>query len=226
MLWRHFIGVLLLKELTYKQQRFVEEYLVDLCAGPAVERAGYDVSNPASANALGYRMLRIPEIEEQIKVEMDKRSRRTQVTADRVLRELALIAFSNLGDYVVPDEDGNPVFDFLGITRDQLAALSEMTIDSEPVRLTKAGMKAAEGQVTATETQEVWKISRRIKFKLHDKAGALRDCARHLGLMKEKVEVAGIDGEPIKVETKATIDASKLTDEQLRALSSILIPAS
>ncbi len=49
--------------LTAKQQRFVDEYLIDLNATQAAIRAGY---SPKSAYSIGQENLKKPEIQEAI----------------------------------------------------------------------------------------------------------------------------------------------------------------
>ena len=76
--------------LSPKQRRFVEEYLLDLNAAHAASRAGYSRHR---ANQMGYENLAKPEIAAAIRAAQDERARRTQVTADRVVAELASVAF-------------------------------------------------------------------------------------------------------------------------------------
>jgi phage terminase small subunit len=85
------------KKLTDKQQRFVEEYLIDLNATQAAIRAGYKVENARQTAA---ENLSKPYIASAIETALAERSRRTGVNADRVVRELAKIAFLNPADVV------------------------------------------------------------------------------------------------------------------------------
>lgn len=75
-----------------KQRRFVEEYLVDLNATQAAIRAGYSRKTAAS---IGEENLRKPEIQAAIKAAMTARQERTEITQDRVIAELAKIAFGD-----------------------------------------------------------------------------------------------------------------------------------
>ena len=84
-------------KLTEKQQRFVEEYLIDLNATQAAIRAGYSVN---SARDIGCENLAKPNIQEAIAKEMADRSKRTGVNQDRVVLELARIAFVKMTDLV------------------------------------------------------------------------------------------------------------------------------
>jgi phage terminase small subunit len=82
-------------ELTQKQKRFCEEYLVDFNATQAVIRAKY---TKKSASSMGYENLQKDQIQKYISELVKARSLRTQVTADRVMEELAKIAFANEGE--------------------------------------------------------------------------------------------------------------------------------
>lgn len=81
-------------ELTQKENRFCWEYLVDLNATQAAIRVGY---SKRSASSIGYENLKKQKIQTYINRLMIWRSLRTQVTADRVLEELAKIAFAEEG---------------------------------------------------------------------------------------------------------------------------------
>ena len=78
--------------LTEKQQRFVDEYLVDLNATQAAIRAGYSANAAAEQ---GYEHLRKPHIQLAIAQARKAQQERTQITADRVISELGLIAFAD-----------------------------------------------------------------------------------------------------------------------------------
>jgi len=85
------------RKLNPKQQRFVEEYLIDLNATQAAIRAGY---SPKTATAIASENLAKPNISAAIACAMAERSKRTGITQDRVLEELAKVAFIKLTDIV------------------------------------------------------------------------------------------------------------------------------
>ena len=72
-------------KLTAKQERFCEEYLVDLNATQAAIRAGYSKKTSAS---IGDENLRKPAIAEKLKIAREELSRRTEMSADWVIAEL------------------------------------------------------------------------------------------------------------------------------------------
>jgi hypothetical protein len=71
--------------LTPKQAQFVREYLIDLNATQAAIRAGY---SQATAYAIGHENLSKPELVAAIAEAQEARSKRTNITADDVLKEL------------------------------------------------------------------------------------------------------------------------------------------
>lgn len=143
-------------KLTAKEAVFVEEYLTDLNAGGAAERAGY---SSRQKYTIGYELLRKPEIQAAIQSAMKERSHRTGITNDRVLRELAILGFSDLAEFVDWGPDGVILKD-------------SKTIDPELRRAI----------VSVTQTQHG------VAIKLADKNAALEKLARHLGLYDEQTE--------------------------------------
>ena len=89
-----------------------------------------------------------------------------------VLRELALLGFSNMQDYMRAGPDGDPYLDFSDLTREQAAALAEVTVED-----------FTDGR--GKDARDV----RRVKFKLADKHAALVSMARHLGMFNDKSTV-------------------------------------
>ena len=93
--------------MTEKQQRFVDEYLIDLNATQAAIRAGYSVK---TANEQGAQNLAKVSIQQAIAEQMADRSRRTGVNQDRIVLELARIAFAKITDIV--DSEGKIKYHF------------------------------------------------------------------------------------------------------------------
>ena len=78
--------------LTPKQAAFVKEYLIDKNATQAAIRAGYSAK---TADRIGPELLGKTCVEAAVNRNLIKQQERTEVTADRVLRELANIAFAD-----------------------------------------------------------------------------------------------------------------------------------
>lgn len=68
--------------LNPKQQRFVDEYLIDLNATQAATRAGY---SPKTANEQGARLLAHASVAAEIQKKVKERAKRTEITQDYVL---------------------------------------------------------------------------------------------------------------------------------------------
>jgi phage terminase small subunit len=84
-----------MSELTPKQARFVEEYLIDLNATQAAIRAGYSVR---TAEKIGSENLKKPEVRSAIDAARAKRSEETGINAAWVLKRLAAEAEADLAD--------------------------------------------------------------------------------------------------------------------------------
>jgi len=85
--------------MTEKQKIFADEYLIDLNATRAYKAAYPTVRKAETAAASATRLLRNVKVAEYIHKCMDERKKRTEITQDMVVNELALIAFSNATDY-------------------------------------------------------------------------------------------------------------------------------
>jgi hypothetical protein len=82
-----------------RERIFVREYLVDLNASQAAIRAGY---SRRSASRNTHKVFYRPRVKAAIAAAMAEREKKLEITAERVLRELALMGFANLRDYVMP----------------------------------------------------------------------------------------------------------------------------
>lgn len=156
--------------LNLKQQRFVSEYLIDLNATQAAIRAGYSAK---TAKQIGSRLLSHVDVSEAIERGQAKVAEKHGVTLESIVSELAKIGFANMNDYMRIGADGDPSLDFSQLTRDQAAALCEVTVED---------FKDGRGE----ESRDV----RRVKFKLSDKRAALVDLGKHLGMFTEKVQLS------------------------------------
>ncbi len=141
--------------MTPKQRRFVEEYLVDLNATAAAKRAGYAAR---SAKNHGYRLLQNPAVAAAVANAQDKRAARTRVSADRVVTELAKVAFGDPRRLLSWGPDGVVLRDSSELTEAEAALVSEVS-----------ETRAANGGGT-----------RRIKLRC--KLSALNALGKHLGL--------------------------------------------
>lgn len=147
-------------KLTDKQQKFVDEYLIDLNATQAAIRAGYSVK---TADAIGCENLTKPNIQQAIAEHMAERSRRTGVNQDRVVLELAKIAFVRMTDVV--DDHGR----IKGTaTDDDLACIESIKY------------KESDNEFGGSVEREV---------KIGSKLKALELLGKHLGMWNERMNV-------------------------------------
>ena len=156
--------------MTEKQKVFADEYLIDLNATRAYRVAYPSVKKDETAAAAAARMLRNVKVAAYIQERMQERQKRTEITQDRVLQELAAIAFAKATDYA--------------------------EIKNECVRI-KDTAELNEQQVRALAGIEEGKFG--IKVKLNDKEKALELIGRHLGMFKDKLEVSGLEEEKKKL---------------------------
>lgn len=166
--------------MTPKQLRFVDEYLVDLNATQAAIRAGY---SKRTANEQGARLLANVSVKKAVTERMKEREKRTEITQDRVLQELARIAFFDVrklynadGSLKKPSE----------LDDDAAAVLAGVDV------VEMAGGMAAGGESGAEHVPLYTK-----KAKVFDKNTALTLAMRHLGMLKDKTELTGRDGQPL-----------------------------
>ena len=178
--------------LNPKQARFVEEYLVDLNGTQAAIRAGYSVK---TASEIAYQHLRKAKIAEAIDKAL---AERPGITRTRIVDELAMIGFANMRDYIEIQSDGTAYVDLSGLTRDQAAAINELTVD-----------QYVEG--SGDEARAV----KRVRFKLSDKQAALEKLGRTLRMFTDKHELTGKDGEQLAPETN-TRDLARAVLDILR----------
>ncbi len=176
--------------LTAKQERFVEEYLIDLNATQAAIRAGY---SEKTAKQTGCENLSKPDIAEAIAEAQKERSQRTSVTQDMVVEELAKVGFSDIrkvarwGRSPVDEDSDNADPNGLGV----------YPVELVPSELIDDDTAASVAEVSLTQTG--------IKVKTYDKLGALEKLGKHLGMFTEKVEHSG----EVRVRTLAEFYADK-----------------
>ena len=85
--------------MTNAQKRFCDEYLIDLNATRAYKVAYSRCKKDETANVNGSKLLRNTKVQEYISEKQKDIEKRTEVTQDMVIKELAAIAFSKASDY-------------------------------------------------------------------------------------------------------------------------------
>ena len=108
--------------MTPKQQRFVEEYLIDCNATQAAIRAGY---SEKTAAVIGAENLTKPNIQEAVETAMQSRSERTEITQDWVIDKLVENVDRAMQASPVLDSEGREtgVYTYQGGVANQALAL-------------------------------------------------------------------------------------------------------
>ena len=147
-------------KLTAKQQRFIEEYLIDLNATQAAIRAGYSVNN---ADKIGSELLGKTRVRESLSEQIAERSKRTGINQDRVVRELAKLAFVKMTDIV--DDHGR---------------IKGTASDDDLACIESVKYKHSDSDAGSSVEREV-KIASKLK--------ALELLGKHLGMWNDKLNV-------------------------------------
>ncbi len=159
------------KSLNPKQKRFVEEYLIDLNATKAMIRAGYK-EKWAAANV--DKILKNTEIQAAITTAMAERSKRTEITQDMVVKELARIGFADMADFITIDESG------------MIQANPLNTLEEGKSRIIR---KVREKRVIKSTPEGDQVLDATYEFELCDKVKSLELLGKHLGMFTEKREI-------------------------------------
>jgi phage terminase small subunit len=149
------------RALTLKEEAFVLEYLKDLNASKAYARAGYKTKDGKGGH-LAHQLIHKPHMEAAIEQAFRERQERTKVTVDKVVTELAKLAFTNMNDY-------HDRWDGTGI---YLKPSTELTLEQT----------AAIESLESVDTP----FGIKLKFKLYSKQTALQSLGEHLGMWGKK----------------------------------------
>lgn len=143
-------------KLSKAEERFCQEYIVDLNGTQAYIRAGHKVS-ASTARVSACRLLTNDNIQARMRELIFDRSKRTEITADKVIKELGRVAFSDMKEYATWDSNRVHLISSDGLTKDQAAAV-------ESVKETRLSG---------------------ISIKLFNKLSALEMLSKHFGLFVE-----------------------------------------
>jgi len=177
-----------IQKLNKRHLRFCKEYPIDFNGTRAAADSGF---SKKTAAAIASRLLRNVKIQEQIQKEIKAREYRTEVTADRVIQEIALLGFSDIAHYIEIGEDGQ---------------ITTKTFEEMPEHASRAIESISEDRIIRENpdgTQII--VHDKYKFKLHSKIHALEKLFKHLGLAAEerlRFGIEGVDGQPIEFTIK------------------------
>lgn len=172
------------KHLTDKRKKFVREYLIDLNGKKAAIRAGYA---PENADIEAVRLLGDASVSAEIDKATAQFAAKGTVKKEEIVRQLRLIAFSNIEDFTVKNGHTR-VLDLSACDRDKLAAIGEITEDA-----------------TGGSGDGEKRLVLRTKVRFKDQVKALELLSRHLGILHDKTEHSG------------NVSLTSLSDEELEA---------
>ena len=150
-----------MKKITPKQERFCQLYIANLNAKEAAIACG---AKPSSAKQVGHQWLIKPHVAARVAELQKKAADKHEISAARVLEELARVAFGSMQTYVTINKKGG-------------------------VKVDLSQLSAAEwGAIESVETRDEG-----VRIKLSSKLQALDMLGRHLKLFSERIEFAGDD---------------------------------
>ncbi len=154
-----------------KMEMFCQEYIgrANLNATEAARLAGY---SQKTAKQMGTENLSKPAIRDRISFLQRATMRKLEVTPERIMAEVAKIAFASLGDFIKVQADGTGYIDLKDVTPEMFAALESYEITELPPFK------------TVENGEEVVREVLKIKVKLNSKLDALEKLMRRHNLVK------------------------------------------
>ena len=156
--------------ISERQLAFCREYVVDYNGQAAAERAGYKKS---AARVTASQLLARPDIKEIVRGLTEEKKLNSMVTAERVIEELAAIAYAKTSDFV-------KVRDMVFREKDAKGKYRSRRVRVAYVELTKDIPEEKQRAIA-----EIRQTKDGIAIKAHDKTKALELLGRHLGLFEK-----------------------------------------
>lgn len=182
-------------KLTAIREAFCQHYTKHWNAKRAAKEAGYRGLNH---DVLGYQLLQKTSVKERIAELTEHSLKEIGVTRERVLTEIARIAFLDPAD----------IYDEIG----QLLPIREM---SEDVRRAVHKIKVFEHKDGSGEHADVYGFTKDIEFS--PKKAALDSLAKYLGMSPDKIEHSGPEGKPIETRIDSSVPDDQL-DARIKAM--------
>lgn len=182
--------------LIAKHRKFVKEYIKDYNGAAAARRAGFSAK---AAREQASRLLSKANIQVALKREENKLENRFCATKEKIIKELGVIGFSNIEDYIEVDDDGKV----------QIQNLKSLPFAT--ARAIKSIKEKSKDTINRKEDELLYRETQ-LEFVLHDKIEALVKMGQEIGMFKTKCEVSGKDGKAISVKIE------DLSDEELLAI--------
>jgi len=171
------------RNLSEKHKRVVDEWFSNgFSKRRALIAVGYSPQTAKSAPKSVFNRKDVKQYIEHRKQQLEQRAAKYDVTEENITKELAKIAFSNMGDLLVVQPDGTAIIDFGLMEPEQRAAMSEYAVEQY---MEGRGEKAV--------------AVKKSKVKFHDKKGALELLGRKQGMFNDKLKIQ-LEGEVSLVE--------------------------
>lgn len=189
------------RRLDARERRFVDEYIVDLDPKRAALAAGYSLT---MAESKAYQWVSgskstKPHVQAAVDAAKAKRASETSVSAKRVLEELALIAFADIGEVITCTDAG--------------------VVTVRPLEKLRPETRRAIGEISQRTTEvftdgggRIEKVTTTVRH--HSKVAALRMLMDHLGMdAPKRSEHTGKDGGPIETAARVRYVVTVPPDE-------------
>jgi phage terminase small subunit len=175
--------------LSPQQEEFCRQYLTPqgkdakpFNATQAAIAAGY---SPKGASVQGARLLGNVKIQAFLSKLQAPALKKFEVTQERIMEEVAALAFSNIFDFITVDKNGQAYVDLAKVTYEQARSLQQVEIIEMPP-LEGAMLDSDGGDFQGFERQVL-----KVKIKTWDKLSALEKLMKRHGLLKEQIEFTG-----------------------------------
>ena len=172
--------------LSLKHQRFVHEYVANGGNGPRAYRIVYPTCSPLAANSNASRLLKNAEIRAYMAGAKKKLLERITPTYQKVFREYAKLAFSDIGECLDFDTPGGPYLlpgKYLSPEARACIAGVDVISTTRPAPSSKAKSKGKARGKAPAKNETI--TTTRTRVRLHDKKGALKDLAQHIGMFQQ-----------------------------------------
>lgn len=168
-----------MSKLTERQEQFCNEYLIDLNATRAYKSVYKSCKKDETASAASARLLRNVKVQHYIEKRQKELQKRTEITQDRVLKELASVAFANGADFAkVVEKTGKRAIEN---AEGEVVSYEEIPYTDVEVLLTQ---NVDKDKLKAISSIKQGKNG--IEIKTADKIKALELIGKHIGMFKDK----------------------------------------
>jgi phage terminase small subunit len=164
-----------------RQSAFCREYIKDYNGAQAAIRAGY---SKHTAAVTASTLLTRANIQQELQSLESRIENKVFISKEKILRELAMIGFSNIADHVDVDDSG---------------CTQAVSVVNLPIGASRAVKKLKERRVIKSTSSGDEVLESTLEYELHDKQSALVSMGKELGMFRERVNVSvtGVTGDKL-----------------------------